>query len=57
MNPAALFQPQLVTRGMSVSSCELGVSGECDALEFHRISEGEIPLKGREGLWKPFPIE
>ncbi|MDO4380567.1 MAG: CRISPR-associated protein Cas4 [Clostridia bacterium] len=47
----------IVTRGMSIFSCVLGVSGECDALEFHRVSEGGVPLKGREGLWKPFPIE
>lgn len=34
----------------------LGVSGACDVLEFHRGSVG-IPLKGREGLWQPYPVE
>lgn len=47
----------IVTRGMNVSSSELGVSGECDALEFHRVFEGGIPLKGRGGLWRPYPVE
>lgn len=46
----------LVTRGMNVFSSTLGVSGECDVLEFHRGEKG-IPLKGREGLWQPYPVE
>lgn len=45
-----------ITRGMSVFSASLGVSGECDVLEFHRGFSG-IPLKNREGLWQPFPVE
>ncbi|MEG1274631.1 MAG: CRISPR-associated protein Cas4 [Ruthenibacterium sp.] len=46
----------LITRGMNVFSAELGVSGECDVLEFHRGAQG-VPLKGHEGLWQPYPIE
>lgn len=46
----------LITRGMNVFSRSLGVSGECDVLEFHRNDEG-IPLDGKEGLWIPFPVE
>ena len=46
----------LVTRGMAVFSAVLGISGECDVLEFHREETG-IPLKGREGLWQPYPVE
>lgn len=46
----------LITRGMSVFSAELGVSGECDVLEFHRQADG-ISLAGRPGLWQPYPIE
>lgn len=46
----------LITRGMHVFSAELGVSGECDVLEFHRSPEG-ISLQGRTGLWKPYPVE
>lgn len=40
----------LITRDMRIASAELGVSGSCDVLEFHRRENG-IPLKGREGLW------
>lgn len=46
----------LVTRGMAVFSAVMGISGECDVLEFHREETG-IPLKGREGLWQPYPVE
>lgn len=46
----------LVTRDMRVFSATLGVSGACDVLEFHRGKTG-IPLKGREGLWQPYPVE
>lgn len=46
----------LITRGMSIFSRELGVSGQCDVLEFHRSAQG-IPLPGEEGLWQPFPVE
>lgn len=45
----------LVTRGGGVF-CVMGISGECDVLEFHREETG-IPLKGREGLWQPYPVE
>lgn len=41
---------------MRVFSSTLGVSGACDVLEFYRGSSG-IPLKGREGLWMPYPVE
>ena len=46
----------LITRDMRIASAELGVSGSCDVLEFHRRENG-IPLKGREGLWQPYPVE
>ena len=46
----------LITRDMRIVSAELGVSGACDVLEFHRGETG-IPLKGREGLWQPYPVE
>lgn len=48
----------IVTRGMNVFSRNLGVSGECDVLEFHRTKHGDgIPLEGREGSWRPLPVE
>lgn len=46
----------LITRGMNVFSATLGVSGECDVVEFHRGAEG-VPLHGRDGLWQPYPVE
>lgn len=46
----------IITRGMKVFSASLGVSGECDVVEF-RHSEKGIPLQGESGFWHPFPIE
>lgn len=45
-----------ITRGVSVHSSQLGVSGQCDVLEYHRGNTG-IPLAGKEGLWQPYPVE
>ena len=47
---------KIVVRGVSVSSPTLGVSGQCDVLEYHRRGQG-IPLAGQEGLWQPYPVE
>ena len=38
----------LIVRAMPVHSREMGVSGECDVVEFHKAPEG-ISLAGREG--------
>lgn len=46
----------VITRGVSVYSSRLGVSGQCDVLEYHRGSTG-IPLGGKDGLWQPYPVE
>ncbi len=45
-----------ISRAMPVHSRELGISGECDVVEFHR-SENGISLMGREGLYTVVPIE
>ena len=45
-----------ILRGISVHSSELGISGQCDVLEYHRGNTG-IPLSGKEGLWQPYPVE
>lgn len=45
-----------ILRGVNVQSRELGVSGQCDVIEFYRCDDG-IPLQAKEGLWKPYPIE
>ncbi|MDO4544082.1 MAG: CRISPR-associated protein Cas4 [Clostridia bacterium] len=46
----------IITRGVSVFSRSLGISGKCDVLEFHRSEEG-VPIAGWEGRWLPFPVE
>ena len=46
----------IITRGVSVFSPTLGVSGQCDVLEYRRGDAG-IPIRGKEGLWQPFPVE
>lgn len=47
---------RFITRGVSVCSSELGVSGQCDVLEYHRGGTG-IPIAGKDGLWQPYPVE
>lgn len=46
----------LITRDMSIHSGALGISGNCDVVEFRRGTAG-IPLPGQEGLWQPCPVE
>lgn len=46
----------LTVRGMRVRSSLMGVSGECDVVEFH-ISSSGVPLAGEDGLWQPYPVE
>lgn len=46
----------LITRGMAVSSAELGISGECDVVEFHKSRDG-VPIHGREGKYTVVPVE
>lgn len=46
----------LIVRGLAVHSAQLGISGQCDAVEFRRSPDG-VPLQGRDGLWLPYPVE
>lgn len=46
----------IITRAMPIHSRELGISGECDVVEFHRKAQG-ISLVGRVGLFEVVPIE
>ena len=46
----------IITRGMGVVSRSLGVSGECDMVEFHKSASG-ITLHGKDGFWQPYPVE
>lgn len=46
----------IVVRAMPIHSREMGVSGECDVIEFHRAEDG-INLLGKEGFYKVVPVE
>lgn len=46
----------LTVRALKIHSRTLGLSGECDVVEFHRVEDG-IPLSITDGLWKPYPVE
>lgn len=46
----------LIFRGLRVSSANLGVSGQCDVVEFSKDNLG-ITLHGFSGKWVPKPIE
>ena len=47
---------RLTVRGLAIHSAQLGISGQCDAVEFQRDPDG-ISLRDREGLWQPYPVE
>lgn len=47
---------RIIIRGMRVSSAVLGVSGQCDAVEFLKDPDG-VTLDRWEGRWQPFPVE
>lgn len=46
----------IIFRALKVRSAEIGISGECDIVEFHK-SESGISISGYSGLWLPFPVE
>ncbi len=46
----------LTVRGLRISSRELGLSGQCDVVEF-REDAGGIDLFGYDGKWTPVPVE
>ena len=46
----------ITIRALRVHSNRLGVSGECDAVEFHANACG-IKLAKTNGTWIPFPVE
>ncbi len=46
----------LIARAMAVSSPRLGLSGECDVVEFHRSDNG-VELFGMDGRYNVIPIE
>lgn len=46
----------ITARGLAVKSHLLGISGQCDVVEFHQDAEG-VPIHKLEGTWRPFPVE
>lgn len=46
----------LILRGLPIVSYTLGLSGQCDVVEFHTDPNG-VALRGEEGLWQPYPVE
>jgi len=46
----------IISHSLRLHSLRLGLTGMADVVEFHRGESGAA-LPGREGLWRPFPIE
>lgn len=46
----------LTVRALKIHSAKLGLSGECDVVEFRKSPHG-VPLAMAEGLWLPYPVE
>ena len=46
----------IVVRALPIASRKMGVSGECDVVEFHKCENG-ISLFGHRGLYSVFPVE
>ena len=46
----------IISRTLKIASRLLGLSGECDVVEFHKDAQG-VPLHGYPGLWLPYPVE
>ncbi len=46
----------IITRAMQVASAELGISGECDIVEFHRSADG-IRVNGLDSTYQVIPVE
>ena len=45
-----------VMRSVSVHSRTLGLSGQCDVVEFRKSADG-VPLNEKQGFWMPYPVE
>ncbi len=46
----------IIVRAMPVHSRQLGISGECDVVEFHKDEDG-ISLNGHTGKFRVIPVE
>lgn len=47
----------IITRGMPIFSREMGISGECDIVEFVRDDKNGVEIFGREGKYSIEPVE
>lgn len=46
----------VIARSLRIASPILGISGECDVVEFHKNKNG-VSIKGCLGLYIPYPVE
>lgn len=46
-----------ISRAMPVFSRTLGLSGECDVVEFRRTNREGITISGRNGIYTLYPVE
>ena len=46
----------IITRGIAIASRELGITGACDVVEFHK-NECGIEIFGQQGRYLPVPVE
>lgn len=46
----------ITVRGLRIASAVLGLTGQCDVVEFHKDDSG-ISLQGYDGSWSVYPIE
>lgn len=46
----------IIARALPVSSRKMGISGECDVVEFHKCEDG-VKLYGHRGLYSIYPVE
>lgn len=49
----------LVVRGLRIRSIRLGLAGQADVVEFHRVEEKDntVVIDRLAGRWRPFPVE
>lgn len=46
----------MIARGLRIASRELGLSGQCDVVEFHQHKDG-VEIFGYDGKWNLLPVE
>jgi len=48
-----------IARSLKIRSMRLGICGQADVVEFHRVAggEGTVCLPNAQGKWKPYPVE